>query len=89
MLFLMLMEYLFIVDSNNNRIVGQGPHGFRCLIGCDGSSGILSYPLDNPQTISFDNYGNIFVADKHNDQIQMFLLLNNSGSKFNKSYRSF
>ena len=36
-------DYLFITDSNNHRIVGSGPNGFRCLVGCSGSSG--STPL--------------------------------------------
>ena len=26
--------YLFIVDRGNHRIVGSGPYGFRCLVGC-------------------------------------------------------
>ncbi|CAF0947701.1 unnamed protein product [Adineta steineri] len=28
-------KYLFIVDGSNHRIVGSGPNGFRCLIGCN------------------------------------------------------
>ena len=27
-------KYLFIVDSSNHRIIGSGPNGFRCLVGC-------------------------------------------------------
>ena len=29
-------KYLFIVDSANDRIVGSGLNGFRCLVGCFG-----------------------------------------------------
>ncbi|CAF4630366.1 unnamed protein product, partial [Didymodactylos carnosus] len=29
-------KYLFIVDYGNDRIVGSGPNGFRCLVGCHG-----------------------------------------------------
>jgi len=68
-------KYLFIVDSGNNRIVGSGPNGFRCIIGCSGG-GSASNQLDTPQSMAFDNYGNIFVADFNNVRIQKFNLLN-------------
>ncbi|CAF1626050.1 unnamed protein product, partial [Adineta steineri] len=29
-------NYLFIVDSNNHRIVRLGPHGLQCVVGCRG-----------------------------------------------------
>ena len=31
--------YLFIVDQNNHRIVGAGPTGYRCIVGCSGQNG--------------------------------------------------
>ena len=31
--------YLFISDYSNHRIVGSGPSGFRCLVGCSGMNG--------------------------------------------------
>ena len=37
--------YLFIVDSNNNRIIGSGPDGFRCVAGCVNGSGSGSNQL--------------------------------------------
>ena len=70
--------YLFIVDSSNHRIVGSGPGGFRCVVGCSGSSGPGSYQLNGPQTMSFDSDGNIFVADSGNGRLQKFLLAQNS-----------
>lgn len=30
-------KYLFIVDYGNSCIVGSGPNGFQCLVGCNGS----------------------------------------------------
>ena len=62
--------YLFIADYSNNRIVGSGPNGFRCVIGCSGSSGSSASQLLQPQNVGFDSYGN--------NRIQMFLLTNNT-----------
>jgi tripartite motif-containing protein 71 len=69
--------YLFIVDRIDNRIIGSGPNGFRCLVGCSGS-GSASDQLSFPQTLSFDSYGNMFVIDTENNRIQKFLLATNS-----------
>ena len=66
-------DYLFIVDSGNNRIIGSAPGGFRCLVGCSGTSGSASDQLNNPWSLSFDSYGNIFVTDQNNHRIQKFL----------------
>jgi hypothetical protein len=71
--------YLFISDTNNNRIVGSGPDGFRCIVGCSTISGTESDQLDSPWSISFDSYGNLFVADAYNNRIQKFLLQTNCG----------
>jgi hypothetical protein len=73
--------YLFISDTNNNRIVGSSPDGFRCIVGCLGTSGLASNQLNTPWSISFDSYGNIFVADAYNSRIQKFLLAPNSCGK--------
>jgi hypothetical protein len=70
--------YLYIADYANYRIVGQGPYGFRCVVGCSGSSGSSPSQLYEPQNLGFDSYGNIYVADSGNNRIQMFLLTNNS-----------
>ena len=72
--------YLFIVDSDNHRIVGSGPTGFRCVAGCNGYGvgGSASYQLNTPYAMAFDSYGNIFVTDGTNYRIQKFVLVANS-----------
>jgi sugar lactone lactonase YvrE len=75
--------YIFIVDSKNYRIVGSGPNGFRCIVGCSGASGSLSNQLNSPQAMAFDSYGNIFVTDYNNNRIQKFLLATNSCGTYN------
>ncbi|CAF1399100.1 unnamed protein product [Adineta ricciae] len=72
--------YIFIVDQGNNRIVGSGPHGFRCVVGCFGSAGSTPYQLSRPWTMGFDSYGNIFVTDVNNNRVQKFILATNSCS---------
>jgi hypothetical protein len=75
-------KYLFIVDWGNHRIVGSGPNGFLCLVGCFGY-GSASNQLSKPITLSFDSYGNMFVTDYNNHRVQKFLLSTNSSGKFN------
>jgi hypothetical protein len=77
--------YLFITDNNNNRIVGSGPSGYYCIIGCTGSNGTGSNQLNHPQALSFDNYGNLFVVDQLNSRIQKFFLATNSCGKIKSS----
>ncbi|CAF0867721.1 unnamed protein product [Adineta steineri] len=71
--------YLFIVDSNNNRIIGSGPNGFRCIIACASTSGSSSSQLSSPSTFSFDSYGNIYVTDQgSNNRVQKFMSIPNT-----------
>jgi sugar lactone lactonase YvrE len=77
-------KYLFIVDSFNARIVGSGPNGFRCLVGCYGK-GSQSNQLFDPFSFSFDRSGNVFVVDQYNNRIQKFLYLEKSCGKLKKS----
>ena len=74
-------SYLFVSDYNNHRIVGSGPSGFRCLVGCTYVSGSAASQLNQPYSLSFDRYGNLFVADCFNHRIQRFLLARNSCSE--------
>jgi len=82
-------KYVFIVDHSSHRIVGSGPNGFRCLVGCNGA-GSAANQLSFPRAISFDTYGNIFIADGWNNRIQKLALMTNSCSKFDhtKEYLS-
>ena len=74
-------KYLYIADRDNHRIVGQGPNGFRCLVGCTGV-GSASNKLLFPFSLSFDIYGNLFVVDRENHRIQKFNLMSNLCSKY-------
>ncbi len=74
-------KYLFIVDVGNHRIVGSGPNGFRCLVGCFGW-GSQSNQLYDPFSFSFDRSGNMFVADQANNRIQKFLYSEGSCGEF-------
>ena len=73
--------YLFIVDQAHCRVVGSGPNGFRCVVGCSGKNGSVANRLNWPFGLSFDSHGNLFVSDSHNHRIQKFLLANNNCSK--------
>lgn len=70
-------KYLFIVDRQNHRIVGQDSNGFRCLVGCSCQSGSSSNQLNYPQNLYFDSYGNMFVTDVYNNRVQKFVLVHN------------
>jgi len=74
--------YLFIVELGSNRILGSGPTGFRCLVGCSETSGSASYQFNSPRSLAFDSYGNMFVADTNNGRIQKFFLATNSCGKY-------
>ena len=78
--------YLFIVDRGNNRIVGSGPNGFRCLVGCTGGSGSTADRLSNPSSFSFDVAGNLFVIDYLNARIQKFMVMSNECGKYSEAY---
>ena len=74
-------SYMFIVDSANHRVIGSGPNGFRCIVGCSNSSGSNIDQLNYPQKMAFDSYGNIYVTDQNNDRIQKFIRNNDSFGK--------
>lgn len=68
-------RYLFIVDQYNHRVIGSGPGGYQCVVGCSGSYGSASDQLYYPSAMSFDSTGNIFVTDYYNHRIQKFSLI--------------
>lgn len=73
---------LFISDCFNQRIVGPGPNGYRCIAGCGRINGSALDQLARPRSIRFDSYGNLFVADDNNHRIQKFLLDSKSCGEF-------
>ena len=76
--------YMFIADTNHNRIVGSGPYGFRCVAGCSTLSGATADQLNQPYMLAFDTYGNMFVSDRGNHRIQNFLLRNDARGTYEK-----
>ena len=74
-------NYLFIVDSNNHRIIRAGSNDIHCVVGCGGIS-FESIQLLRPSAVSFDRSGNMFVVDTGNHRIQKFQYSPNSCSKF-------
>ena len=74
--------YLFIADSQQNRIIASSQNGFRCILGCTNLAGSTADRLQQPWTISFDSYGNLFVTDMMNVRIQRFLLSTRSCSEY-------
>ena len=74
--------YLFIIDRAGVRIIGSGSLGFRCIVGCTGVVGSASNQLDFPWQLSFDSYGNLFVADYNNARVQKFFLATNACGKY-------
>ena len=76
--------YLFIADSNNVRIIGSGPYGFRCVIGCTGGYGSASNQLSFLQSMAFDSYGNVFIVDTYNNRVQTFRVSSHSCSKWSR-----
>ena len=85
--------FLFVVDSNNHRIIRQNYNGFFCFIGCDRTSGSNSNQLNSPSNLQFDSFGNLFVVDQQNHRLQRFDLIINStnddfsGRKFKRNIK--
>jgi hypothetical protein len=75
------LKYLFIADTFNYRIVGSGPNGFRCLVGCY-KQGYQLHQWLQAFSFSFDRSGNIFVGG--NNRIQKFIYVKKSCGKLKK-----
>ena len=73
--------YVFITDRYQNRVVGQGASGFRCIVGCTSVSGSANDQFSGSMSLSFDSYGNMYVSDAGNRRVQKFLLSTNSCCK--------
>jgi hypothetical protein len=74
--------YLFIADRGNHRIVGSGPFGYRCIVGCLGNWNSTPSHLYSPMGISFDSMGNLYVIDSSNNRIQRFSLQSNANGEY-------
>jgi len=73
-------RHLFIVDHGNHRIIRSDENGFRCIFACLGR-GSTNDKLSHSRTMSFDSYGNIYVADEGNNRVQK-IVKNQVCSKF-------
>ena len=71
-------NYLFIVDSGNQRIIRSGPSGSECIIGCSISACSRSDQVCAPLTAIFDSAGNIYVTNLNKTGIQKYILATNS-----------
>ena len=81
--------YLFIADQKNHRIVGAGPTGFRCIVGCSSQNGSASFQLKLPSSLAFDITGNLYVMDSGNGRMQVFSLGSNTCGKSDRLERNF
>ena len=70
--------YLFVVVHCMHRIIGDGPDGYRCIVGCSNKEGSQPNRLSYPYQLSFDRDGNIYVSDWNNHRIQKFWLVRNN-----------
>ncbi|CAF1681058.1 unnamed protein product [Adineta ricciae] len=73
--------YLFVADGGNNRIVGSGPYGFRCLVGCTGMAGSATNQLKGPWNLAFDRHGDLYASEWSTNRILKYVLLNNTLGK--------
>ena len=76
-------DYLYVADYENHRIVRIKSEYFECVIACSNNFGVRSDQFNNPTSLAFDSFGNIFVTDRNNNRIQKFHLITNSCSKYN------
>ena len=80
--------YLFVVDRNNHRVVGESASGFRCVVGCSGQNGSAPSQLQYPRSLAFDTNGNLMMGDWSNGRIQEFVLALNVCGKCNHCIES-
>ncbi|CAF1667844.1 unnamed protein product, partial [Adineta ricciae] len=74
-------SYLFVTDNSYNRIVGSGPNGFRCIVGCTRVQGTAINQLKGPWNLVFDSHGNLYANEWNSYRILKYTLLNNTGVK--------
>ena len=77
-------KYLFITDCWNNRIIGSGPYGFRCIAGCSRLNGSTPSQFSSPISLNFDSHGNLYVLDFNNHRLQKLSLIEDTSGKCNQ-----
>ena len=66
-------NYIYILDSGNNRIVAETVYGFDCIVSCVKNSASVD-KLSSPLSMAFDSFGNLYVSDSGNQRVQKYLL---------------
>lgn len=74
-------QNMFILNKDNHRIIRWGPDGRHCLLGCSSNQYSAADQKVFPQSLSFDSYGNIFIAGESSARIMKFTFITNSCSK--------
>ena len=73
---------VYVLDYEKHAVFRVSLKLTLCIIGCSFTAGVQANQLDRPHTISFDSYGNIFVADRYNGRIQEFTFKVDSCGEF-------
>ena len=76
-----LNGYMYIVEYFNNRVVRWAPGATvgECIAACSSYSGIAPSQLKNPNSITFDSKGSLYVNDLANRRVQKFEILDETG----------
>ncbi|CAF4136643.1 unnamed protein product [Rotaria sp. Silwood2] len=88
-------ETVYIADNENNRIQRWLPNeliGTTIAGGTDifiTGRGNANNQLSLPNSLTFDNLGNLYVCDGNNHRIQMFLLIDNQACPTSRSHSLF
>ncbi|CAF3951761.1 unnamed protein product [Rotaria sordida] len=71
-------DIIYIADSDNNRIQRWLPNQLTGTTIAGGAGrGNADNQLSVPNSLTFDNLGNLYVCDGKNHRVQMFLLIDN------------
>ena len=68
---------LYVANDGRNQIISIQSNGFRCLVGCLGGAGTVSYQINQVPAFNFDSDGNLLALDRYNHRIEKFTLLSN------------
>ena len=79
---------LYVADNKHHRIVRFGGNKSNCVVGCTSENGSAANEISDAYAIQFDKKGNLYVADEHNNGIQMFALSNSTCGRPNERTRT-